>query len=209
MVFGIQNFGKALAWSLGTHVVVVALFLSMGSSPKGKDKEAAAPEETAEPASAETTPENVGAPDAKDAVEPGPPAEEVSQPVRKPETKKPEAKKPEAKKPESRKEQPRKPEAKKPEAQKEQPKKDEAKSPEAPREQPKKDDAKKPVAATAASDPGEAPGEWKTYEVRAGDSLTKLARKCGCTLQELAKANGLTVKTELQVGQKIKIKVSD
>ena len=68
----------------------------------------------------------------------------------------------------------------------------------------------KPVTAKkteTAENESEAPkGEWKTYEVRPGDSLTKIARKCGCTVQELAKANGLKADANLNLGQKIKIK---
>lgn len=48
--------------------------------------------------------------------------------------------------------------------------------------------------------------EWTDYEVKAGDSLTKLAKRCGCTVQEMAKANGLKPTANLALGQKIKIK---
>ena len=45
------------------------------------------------------------------------------------------------------------------------------------------------------------------YTVRRGDTLTKLAEKCGMTISEIAKLNGKSVKklSNLWVGQKIKI----
>ena len=77
----------------------------------------------------------------------------------------------------------------------------------------KKTAEKKPEAAKPeVRDDGDADepdkAEWKTYEVRPGDSLTKIAKKCGCTVQELAKANGLKPTANLNLGQKIKIKAS-
>lgn len=71
-------------------------------------------------------------------------------------------------------------------------------------DQPKKSETAKTELAETESD--EPRVEWKTYEVRPGDSLTKIARKCGCTVQELAKANGLRADANLNLGQKIKIK---
>ena len=48
---------------------------------------------------------------------------------------------------------------------------------------------------------------FETYVVKKGDSLTHIAQGCGCTIQELAKLNGSTLKklSNLWVGQKIKI----
>ena len=50
--------------------------------------------------------------------------------------------------------------------------------------------------------------ETVVYTVRRGDTLTKLAEKCGMSISELAKLNGKSVKrlSNLWVGQKIKIK---
>lgn len=47
---------------------------------------------------------------------------------------------------------------------------------------------------------------WKSYKVKPGDSLTKIARACGCTVPELAKANGLSTTASLMLGQTIKVK---
>lgn len=47
---------------------------------------------------------------------------------------------------------------------------------------------------------------WKPYKVKPGDSLTKIARVCGCSVAELAKANGLSVTASLKLGQTIKVK---
>ena len=69
-----------------------------------------------------------------------------------------------------------------------------------------KPDTKPEPKADAAADADKA--EWKSYEVRPGESLTKIAAKCGCTVQELAKANNLKPTANLFVGQKIKIKAS-
>ena len=52
--------------------------------------------------------------------------------------------------------------------------------------------------------------ETVVYTVRRGDTLTKLAEKCGMSISELAKLNGKSVQrlSNLWVGQKIKIKAS-
>lgn len=47
---------------------------------------------------------------------------------------------------------------------------------------------------------------WKSYKVKPGDSLTKIARACGCTVPELAKANGLSTTASLKLGQIIKVR---
>lgn len=47
---------------------------------------------------------------------------------------------------------------------------------------------------------------WKSYKVKPGDSLTKIARACGCSVSELAKANGLSATASLKLGQTIKVK---
>lgn len=79
-------------------------------------------------------------------------------------------------------------------------------------EQPKKVPAKTPAVKDAKSakdaKPVAADGKdgWKPYKVKPGDSLTKIAKQCGCTVQELAKANGLGATANLQLGQTIKIK---
>ncbi len=47
---------------------------------------------------------------------------------------------------------------------------------------------------------------WKSYKVKSGDSLTRIARSCGMTVQELAKANKLSPTANLMLGQTLKIK---
>ena len=64
---------------------------------------------------------------------------------------------------------------------------------------------KKPAKASETAD-APAPAGWKTYKVKAGDSLTRLARQSGVTVQELAKVNGLSPSASLMLGQTLKIK---
>lgn len=56
------------------------------------------------------------------------------------------------------------------------------------------------------SSPDSAKDGWKSYKVKAGDSLTKIARACSCSVQELAKENGLSATASLKLGQTIKVK---
>jgi LysM repeat protein len=60
----------------------------------------------------------------------------------------------------------------------------------------------------AGADAPEKKIETVVYTVRRGDTLTKLAEKCGMSISELAKLNGKSVQrlSNLWVGQKIKIK---
>ena len=60
----------------------------------------------------------------------------------------------------------------------------------------------------AGADASEKKIETVVYTVRRGDTLTKLAEKCGMSISELAKLNGKSVQrlSNLWVGQKIKIK---
>ena len=44
-----------------------------------------------------------------------------------------------------------------------------------------------------------------TYTIKPGDSLAKIARKHGCTTEELAKANGLKLTAIIHPGQKLSI----
>ena len=60
--------------------------------------------------------------------------------------------------------------------------------------------------ASKAAPAAEVPAGWKTYKVRPGDSLTRIARQCGCTVHELAKANGLSPTANLRLGQTLKVK---
>ena len=62
----------------------------------------------------------------------------------------------------------------------------------------------------AGADASEKKIETVVYTVRRGDTLTKLAEKCGMSISELAKLNGKSVQrlSNLWVGQKIKIKAS-
>ena len=186
-VGGSKRLGIAIAASVVVHIVAFGLFVSIGGGG-GNDK-------SSEPPPLPPPPPELEQPAAiADSVEPAgrgektAPADPVvdEAPKAKSKPKAAEAKPPEAKKPEARK-----PEAKKPEA--------------------KKPETKKPEAAKPAeeADAGADSGEWKLYEVRPGDSLTKIAKKCGVTVQELAKANGLKPTANLNLGQKIKIKASE
>jgi len=66
----------------------------------------------------------------------------------------------------------------------------------------------KPVAKSEKPAKGH---QMTTYVVKKGDSLTSIAKECGCTPAELAKLNGKTYKafSKLWVGQKIKIKAKE
>ncbi len=69
----------------------------------------------------------------------------------------------------------------------------------------------KPVSAGKAGrvetkpDPGIETASSGTHTVRKGDTLGKIARKYGTTVQELCSANRITAKTTLRIGQKIRI----
>jgi len=47
------------------------------------------------------------------------------------------------------------------------------------------------------------------YTVKKGESLTEIAKRCGCTVGDLAKLNGKSLKkmSLLYVGQRIKIPI--
>ena len=71
---------------------------------------------------------------------------------------------------------------------------------------------KKPVEQVKEPKEPEAPRRGViTYTVKKGDSLTALAKGAACTVSELAKLNGKTVKalSNLRVGQKIKLPKAD
>ncbi len=57
-------------------------------------------------------------------------------------------------------------------------------------------------AAAAATTPSQ---EAKSYEVKAGDTITKIASTLGVTIPDLEKANGMTGNAVLQVGQALKV----
>ena len=62
--------------------------------------------------------------------------------------------------------------------------------------------------ATAATPPAPAQptaSEVEFYTVRPGDSLTKIAKREGCSVAELAKLNGFSTDKMLNVGQRIKL----
>lgn len=50
----------------------------------------------------------------------------------------------------------------------------------------------------------------RSYKVKSGDNLTRLARESGVTIQELARLNGVSLKvlSDLKIGQTIKLPVS-
>lgn len=64
----------------------------------------------------------------------------------------------------------------------------------------------KPVVKNDKPVTDESSDVWKSYKVRPGDSLSKIARNHGCTVAELAKVNGLSPTASLQLGQTIKVK---
>lgn len=85
----------------------------------------------------------------------------------------------------------------------------EAKAP----EHPKKAETKRPAKMPERTAPKDndnpttgVPTGWKTYKVRPGDSLSRLARQFGCTVHELAKMNGLSPTASLRLGQTLKVK---
>lgn len=49
-------------------------------------------------------------------------------------------------------------------------------------------------------------GGSATYTVRSGDTLSKIARKNGTTVQQLCQLNGISQNTTLRVGQKLKLR---
>ncbi len=57
---------------------------------------------------------------------------------------------------------------------------------------------KKPDQAAEADSP-------ETHVVRKGDTLGKIAKKYGTTVGELCRANRITAKTTLRIGQRIRI----
>ena len=88
-----------------------------------------------------------------------------------------------------------------------------AKPPAAKPPQVKPQSAKPAASKPAAEKPSAAPAKdggarTETYVVKRGDTLTAIARECGCTPAELAKLNGVSLKalSDLKFGQKIKIK---
>ncbi len=83
----------------------------------------------------------------------------------------------------------------------------EAKAPEPPKKAETKRPAKTPERTVPKDNPTVgAPTGWKTYKVRPGDSLSRLARQSGCTVHELAKMNGLSPTASLRLGQTLKVK---
>lgn len=83
----------------------------------------------------------------------------------------------------------------------------EAKAPEHPKKAETKRPAKTPERTAPKDNPTTgAPTGWKTYKVRPGDSLSRLARQSGCTVHELAKMNGLSPTASLRLGQTLKVK---
>lgn len=205
----VQTWGVALAVSVALHMVVLGLLISMkGCDSSGKPAVPPPPPETTDGRATELRETRAQA-DANAAdVSPSPAPEER---LDKPLTKTP-------LKPESRKTPPPKTETRKAPSKAELPKtgpkapsaKDakllkDAKS--AKETEPAKD-AKATKGPEPAKDAKSDAGKdgWTSYKVKPGDSLTKIAKQCGCSIQELAKANGLSATASLQLGQTIKIK---
>ncbi len=66
-----------------------------------------------------------------------------------------------------------------------------------------------PVAGSAAAPAPAAPrAEPTKYKVQSGDNLSSIATKFGITWEELARANGLTSKSVLRIGQELTIPVA-
>ncbi|MDE7388288.1 MAG: LysM peptidoglycan-binding domain-containing protein, partial [Muribaculaceae bacterium] len=65
--------------------------------------------------------------------------------------------------------------------------------PAAPKEQPKPKPQPKPKTS------------GKTHKVVKGDTLWSISQKYGTTVEKLRRANGLTAKSKLQIGQKLQI----
>ena len=73
--------------------------------------------------------------------------------------------------------------------------------------------APKPVApvrdvfTTVGEKPEKAGAEADTHVVKKGETLSSIAKSCGCTLAELVKLNGASLKklSNLRVGQKLKV----
>lgn len=189
---GVRRLGIAIGCSVAVHIVAFCVFVMIGAGG-GKDAAPSSEPPPLPPPDEEAPIDQPAAVADTGAVTTRAEADRLAAE----EAAKAEKQKPSARPAKTRPAEPKPTVTKKPE----QPKKAEpAKKP----DQPKKSEASKPAAADA--DAEEPKGEWKTYEVRPGDSLTKIARKCGCTVQELAKANGLKVDANLNLGQKIKIR---
>ncbi len=77
-----------------------------------------------------------------------------------------------------------------------------------PQKQPQKQQAKPEAdkAKPAAAKPAKKEQKASTYTVRPGDTLFGIAKKNGTTVKALQKANGLTDKSKIQPGQKLKLK---
>ncbi|MDE5642570.1 MAG: peptidoglycan DD-metalloendopeptidase family protein, partial [Muribaculaceae bacterium] len=62
-----------------------------------------------------------------------------------------------------------------------------------------------PAKATASASGKSAASGGKSYKVRKGDSLGKIAARNGTTVARLCKLNGLTTKSKLKPGQKLRL----
>lgn len=70
-------------------------------------------------------------------------------------------------------------------------------------------DARTPPAPGSATAAPERRRETAGYTVRAGDSLTKIARKHGCTVAEIAAINGFKQDKMLNIGETIKVPATE
>jgi LysM repeat protein len=62
-----------------------------------------------------------------------------------------------------------------------------------------------PVGAASTTTPKPSPNSGKSYTIKAGDTLTKIAGKNGTTVEALKKANNISDPTKIRVGQSLKI----
>ena len=63
------------------------------------------------------------------------------------------------------------------------------------------------ATATATATPAPAPQPEKIYyTIKKGDSLSKIAKQHHTTVNKLCQLNGMTTKTILKVGKKIRVK---
>ena len=66
--------------------------------------------------------------------------------------------------------------------------------------------AVQPAASTAAASADETPGEAEYYVIRSGDTLDKISKTYHTTIDRLCELNGITRKTILHIGRRLRVK---